>query len=84
MLKASIAMRLKLDKAMNERNQALQSIKNMIEIQNILKIERNKLKQQCREAAQILIEEIGAPGPENVVETAKRAAAEIRHLRGIR
>jgi hypothetical protein len=35
---------------------------------------------RCREAAQILIEVIGAEGPESVVETASRAAEAIRDL----
>jgi hypothetical protein len=37
----------------------------------------------ARLAAQILIEEIGAPGPENVIETATRARDIIRTLRGL-
>ena len=37
--------------------------------------------QRAREAAQILIEEIGASGPEACVDTAKRAVATIRRLR---
>lgn len=36
---------------------------------------------RARQAAQTLIEEIGAPGPESVNETAQRAAAIIRGLR---
>ena len=43
--------------------------------------ERDERKAQCRRGAQILIEEIGATGPENVDETAKRAVAKIRELR---
>ena len=37
-----------------------------------------KKAEDARRAAQILIEEIGASGPESVVETATRAAARIR------
>jgi hypothetical protein len=36
--------------------------------------------QRAREAAQILIEEIGAPGPESCIETSKRAVAHIRRI----
>lgn len=36
---------------------------------------------RARRAGQILIEEIGAPGPESVVETAVRAVAVILELR---
>lgn len=34
-----------------------------------------------RRAAQVLIDEIGAPGPERIDETAERAAAYMRHMR---
>lgn len=43
-------------------------------------LERKRVK--LRAAAQALIEEIGATGPETVVETARRAADAIRKLRG--
>lgn len=42
---------------------------------------RRALATRSRKAAQILVEAIGAPGPEGVVETATRAAAEINSLR---
>jgi hypothetical protein len=45
-----------------------------------LAVELSEAKHRSRRAAQILIEEIGAPGPENVDETAVRAVAEITHL----
>jgi len=38
-------------------------------------------KQRCRLAAQILIEQIGADGPQDVTEAARRAADEIDELR---
>jgi hypothetical protein len=40
-----------------------------------------EVRSERREAAQILIEEIGAQGPENVEATARRAVEEIRSLR---
>ncbi len=43
--------------------------------------EIEKLKLRCRTAAQLLIEEIRASGPENVEEAAKRAVAKIRELK---
>lgn len=45
--------------------------------------EERDARAACRLAAQILIEEIGAPGPETVVETATRAVEIIRSLRAI-
>jgi len=42
------------------------------------------LRARARRAAQILIEVIGAPGPEYVDETAQRAADVIRELRARR
>jgi hypothetical protein len=45
------------------------------EAEEVLAQEVLKLRRRCREAAQVLIERIGADGPEDVVETAKRAAA---------
>jgi hypothetical protein len=45
--------------------------------------EIERLRAGRRSAAQALIEEIGAPGPESITETAARAAAEIVRLRGI-
>lgn len=38
-------------------------------------------KSRARKAAQTLIDTIGASGPENVEETAERAAKEIKRLR---
>lgn len=46
-------------------------------------VRRNGAGARAREAAQILIEEIGASGPESVVTTAERAVAELRHYRGV-
>jgi hypothetical protein len=45
-----------------------------------LTAELAEVKDRARRAAQILIEEIGAPGPENVDETATRAVATITRL----
>jgi hypothetical protein len=44
--------------------------------------DRNEAKARNREAAQLLIEALGAAGPETVLDTAKRAVAEIARLRG--
>lgn len=50
------------------------------EIQRQLNV-LSKQAEKARRAGQILIEEIGAPGPESVVDTAERAVAELKALR---
>lgn len=40
-------------------------------------------KERLRHVAQMLIAEIGAPGPEYTEETAARAVAEVRRLREV-
>jgi hypothetical protein len=42
-----------------------------------------RARDRCVQASHILIDSIGAPGPETVVETAERAVAEIKRLRNI-
>ena len=49
-----------------------------------LRTELATLHARCKDAAHVLIEEIGAPGPEDVGETATRAAAIIATLRAER
>lgn len=45
--------------------------------------ERDAARAQSREAAQMIIGELGAPGPESLLETTWRAVAEIKTLRMI-
>lgn len=40
-------------------------------------------KERLRHVAQMLVAEIGAPGPEYTEETAARAVAEVRRLRDV-
>ena len=54
-------------------------IRGAIEVRKGVEKERDTHAKKCREAAQTLIEEIGAPGPENVEETAKRAVMLIQN-----
>ena len=46
-------------------------------------VRRHGAGARAREAAQLLIEEIGASGPESIVETAQRAVEKLRRYRGV-
>jgi hypothetical protein len=66
---------LRLRACAAERNEMFHSA---VDVCSELAVERDAVRARARQAAQLLIEEIGAAGPENVEDTAGRAVAVIR------
>lgn len=59
------------------RNAALADLGQQLEA---TRLDRDRALARCREASELLIAEIGAAGPENVEETARRAVERISAL----